>query len=451
MTNYKDKIASQQTVSYPYLDKAVEVYKLNNEHTIILAKKPGELVNVSTWVRTGSINEDDENTGISHFLEHLMFKGTPTHPAGDFDRILEAKGAIVNAATWKDYTFYYVTLPKGEQNEHLLEAIDLHADMMLNPIIPESEVGPTFDIKNPEVAEKRERYVVIEEIRMRDDQPWTKTYNELNHNMYSSHPYKRDVIGTAEVISTVPRDTIMDYYKKWYTPGNFTTIIVGDFKTDDILPFVIDKFKVEKELPTITNEYPLEHEKQEAKYIENTSNINTGFIMFGYIGSKANDLKTTISLDIVSIILGEGKSSRLNQNLIEKPEKPIFNVIGADQYHFRDGNNFFVQGNFNPEHKEEAVSQIKKELQSIIDSPVSDDEFLKAKKKLKVRFADSAETVSEIGENIGYYLTVCNDLAMCIDYLKILETLTTQDVLDAAKQYLDLNKVTISVLVPEGK
>lgn len=83
----------------------------------MLAHKEGGLVNVSTWVKTGSINEDDKINGISHFLEHLMFKGTSKHPAGYFDKTLEAKGAIVNAATWKDYTFYYVTLPKGENCE----------------------------------------------------------------------------------------------------------------------------------------------------------------------------------------------------------------------------------------------------------------------------------------------------------------------------------------------
>ena len=83
----------------------------------MLAQKEGGLVNVSSWVKTGSINEDEKNSGISHFLEHLMFKGTTKHKAGDFDKILESKGAIVNAATWKDYTFYYVTLPKGENDK----------------------------------------------------------------------------------------------------------------------------------------------------------------------------------------------------------------------------------------------------------------------------------------------------------------------------------------------
>ena len=184
----------KSTVKYPYLTEEVEIYERENGHKIVLAHKEGELVNVSSWVKTGSINEDDRINGISHFLEHLMFKGTHKHAAGEFDRILEAKGAIVNAATWKDYTFYYVTLPRGENCKDLNLAIELHADMMLDPVLPEGEIGPAFDLNDTQVKEKRERHVVIEEIRMRKDQPWTKVYNKCNFEMYTAHPYKRDVI-----------------------------------------------------------------------------------------------------------------------------------------------------------------------------------------------------------------------------------------------------------------
>ena len=93
-------------IKYPYLNKDVEIYTNDNGHKIVLAHKEGNMVSVSSWVKTGSINENDKNNGISHFLEHLMFKGTHSHKVGEFDKILESKGAIVNAATWKDYTFY---------------------------------------------------------------------------------------------------------------------------------------------------------------------------------------------------------------------------------------------------------------------------------------------------------------------------------------------------------
>ena len=93
---------------YPFLDEPIDIYELDNGHTVILAHKDSEMLNISTWVKTGSINEDDSNTGISHFLEHLMFKGTKRFKAGYFDRTLESRGAIINAGTSKDYTFYYI-------------------------------------------------------------------------------------------------------------------------------------------------------------------------------------------------------------------------------------------------------------------------------------------------------------------------------------------------------
>lgn len=440
---------TKKTVDYPFLQKPVVIYERECGHKIVCAYKEGGLVNVSSWVKTGSINEDDKITGISHFLEHLMFKGTHKHVAGEFDKTLESKGAIVNAATWKDYTFYYVTLPKGPNEEYFKLALDLHADMMLDPIIPPDEIGDPFDINDPQISKKRERHVVIEEIRMREDQPWTKTYNELNHNMYKNHPYKRDVIGTADVIASIPRETIMDYYHKHYTPNKITTIIVGDFDFDKIVNQVVEAFDFKGRENSEYEAYEIDEPNKETKYIENYSNINTAFLMFGYLGVQAINLKESIILDMLSIILGEGQSSRLYQNLIEKPENPIFNIVSCDHYHFRDGGNFFIQANFKPEKKDEAIDLIKGQIEEICKNLVSEKEFKKAVKKLKARFADSAETVSEISETIGYYMTVCNGLELVDEYVSTLENITREELLDTAKKYLDLNKTTISVLLPK--
>ncbi len=436
-------------VKYPFLTQDVEVYERENGHKIVLAHKEGDMVNVSSWVKTGSINENDENNGISHFLEHLMFKGTHKHKAGYFDRTLEAKGAIVNAATWKDYTYYYVTLPKGEGNKDFYEAIELHADMMLDPILPEDEIGHEFDINDDKsVKNKRERHVVIEEIRMRKDQPWTKVYNIANHNMYTNHPYKRDVIGTPEIISQVPQSAIMDYYKKHYTPNNVTTIVVGDFDHEEILDKVCKEFDWKGRENFENPQFEIDKPTQKTIYLEQTANVNTGFLMFGYLTCPAKNVKDTILVDLINIILGDGASSRLYQNLIEKAKEPIFNIIDTDHYQFRDGNNFFVEANFRPDKKEQAVEQIKKEIEDI-KSTITEKEFNKAVKKTKSKFAYNAETVSEIGDTIGTYMTVCNDLTLVEDYLDILNGITIEEVQDAAKRYLNINNAVISVLMPD--
>ncbi len=440
----------KSTVKYPFLTKDVEIYKLENGHTIVLAHKEGGLVNVSSWVKTGSINEDDKINGISHFLEHLMFKGTHKHKAGEFDRILEAKGAIVNAATWKDYTFYYVTLPKGENNKDFYEAIELHADMMLDPVVPDYEMGAPFDINDKNVTDKRERHVVIEEIRMRQDQPWTKVYNACNHGLYTNHPYKRDVIGTPEIISKVPQSTIMDYYHKFYTPENITTIIVGEFNHKEVLDKVIAEFEDKwGERPYTKNVTVPDKPVSKTVYQELNAHINSAFMMLGYLGAKASDVKASIAFEIISIVLGDGTSSRLYQNLIEKQTEPIFNVINAVHYQFRDGDNLFIQANFKPEKKDKALELVKSEIKRLQTENISADELAKAKKKIKSQFAYQAETVSEIGETIGYYMTVCDDLKLVEEYLKDLDNITADYLREIANEYLDISHASISVLMPE--
>ena len=436
-------------VNYPYLTEPVEIYERENGHKIVLAHKDGDLVNISSWVKTGSINETDENNGISHFLEHLMFKGTKRFKVGEFDRILEGKGGIVNAATWKDYTFYHVTLPKGENDENLYLAIDLHSDMMTNIILPEDEIGAPFDINDTDVKDKRERHVVIEEIRMRKDQNWTKVYNACNFNMYVNHPYRRDVIGTPEIISQVTRDEIYSYYKTFYTPDNITTIVVGDFDKERVLDAVIKgfDFKTDQKAPEVIR--PIDKPTSETKIIENKTTANTGYVMFGWLGPKANQLKENIILDLLSIILGEGTSSRLYQNLIEKRTDAIINYIDCSHYQFKDGNNFFVQASFNPKKKDEVISLIKDELDNLLKVKITTKELQKAKKKTKSNFAEGAETVSDISETIGYYATVCDDIKLVEEYLKDLDNITLADIENAVQRYLNINNAVISILMPE--
>ena len=216
------KIIEKKLVEYPYLPEPLRIITFDNGHKLVLAKKESPMVNISTWVKTGSINENADNNGVSHFLEHLMFKGTHKYKAGEFDCTLERRGGIINAATWKDYTFYYVTIPK----KHLELALHMHADMMVDPILPDDEIGQTFNPNGAVPKDGRERCVVIEEIRMGQDRSWRKVYDALNDKMYEKHPYKRNVIGTKEIIAKIPRDDIMAYY---HVDLMNPTVLVGVF------------------------------------------------------------------------------------------------------------------------------------------------------------------------------------------------------------------------------
>ena len=437
-----------EEVEYPFLEKPLRVIERENGHKIVLGYKHGGICNISSWVKTGSINEDDEINGISHFVEHVMFKGTKTYKAGYFDKTLEAKGAIVNAATWKDYTFYYVTLPYGKNGEDFKLAIKLHADMMLNPIFPEEELGLPFDYDKEIPEVKRERSVVIEEIGMCEDNPWTKVYNQCNQNMYTQHPYKRDVIGKRQIISSIPQEKIMEYYLKFYTPNNITTIAVGDFDEDEILELFLKEFDFQERKNSLdTFEYQIDEPKK-AQFFEKYGNVTTGFMMYGFLGPKACEAKEIIALDMISIILGEGISSRLHQNLIENAKESVFNMVSSCHYQFKDGSNFFIQANFKPEKKELAIELINNEIRKI-NEMITQKEFNKARKKLISSFASDAETVSSIAETIGDYMTKLNDIKPVNDYLKMVNNLSIENLIEVAKKYINLDFATISVLMPD--
>lgn len=441
------EIIKKELVEYPYLAEPLRVLTFDNGHTLVLAKKDSPMVNVSTWVKTGSVNENADNNGVSHFLEHLMFKGTTKYKAGEFDCTLERKGGITNAATSKDYTFYYVAIP----TRHLKLALHMHADMMTNPVFPDNEIGKAFDIKGKKPEDGRERCVVIEEIGMCEDRSWRKVYDKLNDAMYDKHPYKRTVIGTREIIAGISRDDILAYYQNYYVPSNMTTVITGKFDEDEVIELVQNEFKfkntVPKKLLTPDDRTP-ETVISAPKTVEHQSEVQTGYIMFGFLADVPCNLKETIALDLISIILGDGKSSRLYRKFIEKPEKPHYYQLETSHCQNRDGDNFYIDANFDAEFKDVVVSEIISVLNEFSD--ITDEELSKAKKRLKVNFAETAETVSEISETIGYYMTVMGDISLANKYLKTLDDISSDYLQIIVDKYLTADKCSISILMPEA-
>ena len=442
------KIIKKELVEYPYLSEPLKVFTYKNGHKVVLARKESPMINVSSWVKTGSINENAQNNGVSHFVEHLLFKGTTKYPAGVFDRTMEEKGGIINAATWKDYTFYYINIPK----EHFPLAFHMHADMMVDAQFPKEEIGPEFNPNGEAPSEKRERYVVIEEIRMGEDNNWRKVYKNLNKSMYENHPYKREVIGTKEIIANISQEEIKRYYKTFYTPKNITTIVVGEYDENEVLKLVeenfvfstdekIQKCKTDKKKPEIKIKKP--------KTVFDYSEVNTGYIMIGALCDSAKNLKETIALDLLSTILGDGKSSRLYKNLVESQDEPHYYQIESCHYQFKDGDNFFIEANFNADKKDIVENELKEYLKGL--EKIEEEELKKAKKRAKVNFAQDSEMVSDIADSIGYWVTVCEDLNLPKKYLKTLNDIDCKYLQKVAKKYLNPKNVSVSILLPKGE
>lgn len=406
------------------------VHKLPNGQTLVIQENHNNpIVTIDTWVRTGSINEVDTNSGVAHFLEHLFFKGTKKHPVGEFDRILESKGAIINAATSKDFTHYYITIP----SEHFNEALELHADMLTDPQIPRKEL-------------EKERKVVLEEISKDLNTPAKKVYNNLNEMMYSHHPYKRTVIGSADVISTIRREEILDFFNKYYTPSNMVTVIVGDIDTTNIIEKVTNAFNSEYKKPLkkiYHKEFPLFNQKRKTEYLDTQS----GYLMIGFRGVNITD-NETFALDILAEILGGGKSSKFYRNI--KEQKGLAYSISASNGSYKDDGIFYISANCTPTNIEKVEKSIFEEISYIQKYGITEEELNTAKKTIEQDTYYARESTSNISSELGYIVTLTGSADLYDDYIENIKKVSSNDVQRAAQKFLGVNKSAISIAMPKN-
>ncbi len=407
-------------------------FKLDNGQTVVIQEvHDNPIVIIDTWIKTGSINETDENNGVAHFLEHLFFKGTSKHPAKEFDRILESKGAVTNAATSKDFTHYYILIP----SQYFELALDLHSDMLLNPLIPRKEL-------------EKERKVVIEEISKNNDKPTTVLYRNMIKGFYTAHPYKRDVIGTKEVIETISREQILDFYNNWYTPQNMTTVIIGDIDTQKALELVKTKFNKPADLNAKKQEHKYKLDKRPSVQTENKEemNVETGYILIGFKGCHPITNKDSYALDVLSTILGDGKSSRLYKNI--KEQKQLVHSISAYHSSMRDDSIFYISANYITEDIPRLKTAIFDEVEKLYKNEITEEEIQKAKNIIERDTFYSRESVSNIAGSIGYTATLTNDTSYYKNYLDNINKVTADDLKRVAKEYLNPESAVISVILP---
>jgi len=407
-----------------------EVFQLDNGQTVVLQRVPqSKLVCVDTWVKTGSINENDKNSGAAHFLEHLFFKGSKKYMQGEFEKILDGKGAVYNAATSKDFTHFYITIKK----EDLPLALDLQADMLLNPAIPQNELD-------------RERMVVLEEIARSKDSPNNIVFENMNTILFKKHPYKRDVIGTEDIIKNISRKEIFDFYDKWYTPSNMVTVIVGNIDKREALNLVRASFNQPKR-QTCQNVYPKELplKKRETKIVK--GNYNTAYLEMAFKGCEFTNTQDSYALDVLSVILGQGATSYLYKAL--KEDKNLVTYVDAGHYSLRDDSIFYISLGLNSENYSAAENEVVKQINLIREKGVSCGEVQKAKNILERAHIYGNESVESIANSIGYDMALGGDLKYYTCYIENVKKITEQDILRVAKEYLDPNKMAVSLLVPE--
>lgn len=407
-----------------------QMYKLDNGQTVVVQEvKNNPIVTIDTWIKTGSIDEEDSNNGVAHFLEHLFFKGTKTHEPGEFDKILETKGAITNAATSKDFTHYYITIPSKDFDL----AMDLHGDMILHPLIPRKEM-------------EKERKVVLEEISKDLNSPTKIMQDNLNSMLYTTHPYKRKVIGRSDVIETITRDQVLSFYNKNYSPSNMVTVIIGDVDANHAIEKTKEAFNAEykKQTKTIyTKEAPLTKQQKKVEYLDTES----GYMVIGFRGTPIDD-KDSYALDVLATILGDGRSSVLNQVLKEK--KRIAFSVDAGNSTFRDDGIFYISANYEPTKCKIVQDTIFNEIEKIQKNGVTDDQLKLAKNIIERSTYYSRESITNIATEIGYTMALTNDIKFYDTYLDNIKNVSKEDVKKVAEKYLGINRSAVSIVLPKS-
>jgi zinc protease len=391
------------------------------------------------WYRVGSRNELPGRTGVSHWVEHMLFKGSEGYPKGEIDRLVAREGGVFNAMTWIDWTAYYTTLPA-----HKIDlAIDLEADRM---------VGALFDAD--EVAS--ERTVVISEREGHENSPHFLLTEEVQSSAIKVHPYHHEVIGWKTDLETMTRDDLYGHYRRHYHPGNAVAVAVGPYDPADLLDRVSTRFG---RLPAGLAPEPVtiqEPEQRGERRVEVTGEDETSFVVVAFGAPRAAD-ENYFAFQVLDTILGGAKSmnlfggnpsnrsSRLYRALVEtEMATAVSSGMAATLDPFLFTITAVVRADRSAAEVEDAIHR---EVARIREGGVSEDELARARKQARAQFAYSAESVTNQGFWLGF-ADVLADQVWLNEHLARLEAVTIPDVAAVAERYFDERKRTVGTYRP---
>lgn len=390
------------------------------------------VVFVSVWYRVGSRNETEGITGISHALEHMMFKGTEKFKeAGETDRIVRRIGGVGNAGTGTDYTIYYETVPAGMEKI----ALEIEADRMTGALLRSED----FDT---------EKTVIMEERKMRnEDSPDGLFWEELSAAAFKVHPYGRPIIGWMNDIEGLNSDKIRKYYKSHYAPNNAIVVVCGDFDSAELNKTIDSLYGGLAPDETVGKSAPSQEppQKVEKRIFYPSEKTNLPKVVYAWHVPTYGD-KDSPALEIADSILSSGRTSRLYKTFVEG------GLAGsADATH--DTNTdpylFYVEVELQPGVDTDTAEQkIREEIERLKNEPASDHELQKAKNRFRAENIMGLQSISSFGRNLGWFEITTGNPGFWDVYLSEIEKVTAEDVMRVAKTYFNDMNLTVGVLVP---
>ncbi len=413
-------------------DASVDKYKLGNGLTVVIRPNPSSpVVAVQAWVKAGSATEPAARAGMSHILEHMAFKGTKRRGPGEIAREVESAGGEINAYTGFDQTVYHITI----SGRFLGEALDILADTMRNSVFDAGELS-------------REREVILEEVRMNEDDPGRVVSRALFHEAYRVHPYGRPVIGYVDTIRKTTRDDLVSYFRTWYVPANMVLVIAGNADPGTARPLVEKTFGRLPPRPAPEGKIPEEPGQEGTRVVLKEKDARRVYLDMGFHGPSMRD-PDVYAWDLLSMILGNGETSRLYHAV--KDRKGLVDTVYASSYTPRDPGLLLVGGTLAPEKAKEALREILFETFRIGAASPEGPELSRAKTATETDFLYSLESQSALARHVGFYETTLNDAAFEHTYLQRIRAVTAADIVAAARKYLTPENLTVAAVLPEGQ
>jgi len=405
----------------------------NGLKVFIIHDRNAPLAVFQIWYNAGSIHEQVGKTGLSHLLEHMMFKGTPAYGPKTFSKIIKRAGGIDNAGTSKDFVYYYQKL--SPDRLHL--SIELEADRMRNLIMDPQET-------------MSERDVVMEERRMRyDDDPQNLVYEEVVAAAFKSHPYQWPVIGWMSDLQQITRNDLWEYYRSRYIPNNAFIIVGGNVDVASTMEMIRREFGSIPRGPELRELTAGEPEQLGERRVTVTKEAELPYVFSAY---KAPNIlhEDSYALDVLSVVLSGGKSARIYKSLID--EQRIALSAGASYANtYRYPFLFYLYGTPLPGNSIETLENaLYKEVEKIIEHPPSDREMAKAKNQIEAEFIMDQDSVFYQAMILAQF-EMLGDWTLKDRYLDGIRRVLAEDVQRVAAQYLVKEKRTVGILIPIKK
>lgn len=424
----------------PVNSTAIHGIQLDNGLTILLKEiHSAPLISQWIWYRVGSRNEKPGITGISHFVEHILFKGTNQYPAHVIDHAIAREGGIMNGMTFLDWTTFYETMP----SDKIDFSLRMEADRMSNCLFTAEEI-------------ETERTVILSEREGNENEPLFRLAEAVQAEAFSYHPYHYEVIGTKEDISTLSREALIQHYQRYYTPANALVVLAGNFKSAEMEKILREIYEgipsVSHPSLPIAQEGPLETEKE--VLIEGPG--ETTYLQIAYRAPKATEKDFFILSVLDSILSGpatlnmfgsgiSNKTSRLYKALVEKD---LATTVSGGLTATIDPYLFDISATIHPQKDvREVICAIDGEIDKLVNHKIKNEEIQSALKQARALFVYGSENITNQAFWMGYSNMFAN-YAWFESYLENLEKVTAEELISAAQNYLDASRRVVGIYQP---